>query len=205
MTQDPFMVKIVGLCIGGNQRELARQKNQKKLQEVQKKKGTGDKGMTLEQRKQRDADMMREKQQKAVNKTEGPARCGRETYFFEKSAKWQGVKVGSWEGVRPREHRAFAVEAYFCNGRSIVATQRAFQLNVDVISNGSTLTDTRDELQHKLQHQSTRPLSNWHNLLSGAFNRLSARDSIRGQPEMIEVPCGQTKLSLPPLGQPGIF
>nr|CAD7396468.1 unnamed protein product [Timema poppensis] len=67
------MVKIVVLCIGGNQRELARQKNQKKLQEVQKKKGTGDKGMTLEQRKQRDADMMREKQQKAVNKTEGPA------------------------------------------------------------------------------------------------------------------------------------
>nr|CAD7196839.1 unnamed protein product [Timema douglasi] len=59
--------------LGGNQRELARQKNQKKLQEVQKKKGTGDKGMTLEQRKQRDADMMREKQQKAVNKTEGPA------------------------------------------------------------------------------------------------------------------------------------
>ena len=27
---------------------------------------------------------------------------GRETYFFEKSAKRQGVKVGSWEGVRPR-------------------------------------------------------------------------------------------------------
>jgi len=28
--------------------------------------------------------------------------CGRETYFFEKRAKRQGVKVGSWEGVRPK-------------------------------------------------------------------------------------------------------
>lgn len=45
------------LFIGGNQRELARQKNQKKQQEQQKRKGSNDKdsnkGLTLEQRKQR--------------------------------------------------------------------------------------------------------------------------------------------------------
>ncbi|KAF4531417.1 hypothetical protein B566_EDAN009662 [Ephemera danica] len=56
----------------GNQRELARAKNQKKLQEQQRKKGGNDKesnkGMNLEQRKQRDADLMREKQQKALEK-----------------------------------------------------------------------------------------------------------------------------------------
>ncbi|XP_059487552.1 modifier of protein aggregation 4 [Neocloeon triangulifer] len=54
----------------GNQRDLARAKNQKKQQEVARKKGANDKdsnkGMTLEQRKQRDADLMREKQQKAA-------------------------------------------------------------------------------------------------------------------------------------------
>lgn len=42
---------------GGNQRELARAKNQKKQQEIQKKKGANDKssnsGLTLEQRKHR--------------------------------------------------------------------------------------------------------------------------------------------------------
>ncbi|XP_046662132.1 modifier of protein aggregation 4 [Homalodisca vitripennis] len=56
----------------GNQRELAREKNQKKQQEINKKKAANDKnsnkGMTLEQRKQRDADMMRMKQQKAMQK-----------------------------------------------------------------------------------------------------------------------------------------
>jgi len=57
---------VVGLSIlpcdlnivaGGNQRELARQKNQKKQQEQEKRKGSSDKesnkGLTLEQRKQR--------------------------------------------------------------------------------------------------------------------------------------------------------
>lgn len=42
---------------GGNQRDLAREKNQKRQQEMQKKKSSNDKnsnkGMTLEQRKQR--------------------------------------------------------------------------------------------------------------------------------------------------------
>lgn len=56
----------------GNQRELARMKNQKKIQEQQKRKGANDKdsnkGLTLEQRKQRDADLMRQKQMKAHNK-----------------------------------------------------------------------------------------------------------------------------------------
>ncbi|KAL4131408.1 hypothetical protein QTP88_008724 [Uroleucon formosanum] len=52
----------------GNARDLAREKNQKKQQEQAKKKGISDKGsnqgLTLEQRKQRDADRMREKQLK---------------------------------------------------------------------------------------------------------------------------------------------
>lgn len=59
----------------GNQRDLARQKNQAKQQELNKKKGAGDKsgnsGLTLEQRKQRDADALREKQaQKAAQAEE---------------------------------------------------------------------------------------------------------------------------------------
>lgn len=41
------------LFIGGNQRDLARAKNQKKQQEQQKKKPSGGDGLTLEQRKQR--------------------------------------------------------------------------------------------------------------------------------------------------------
>ncbi|XP_022191856.1 putative SERF-like protein [Nilaparvata lugens] len=58
----------------GNQRDLAREKNQKKQQELAKRKGISDKGtnkgMTLEQRKQRDAELMREKQKKAQQKDE---------------------------------------------------------------------------------------------------------------------------------------
>ncbi|EEB15692.1 conserved hypothetical protein [Pediculus humanus corporis] len=54
--------------LGGNQRELARAKNQKKQLEIQKKKGACDKssnaGLTLEQRKHRDAELMREKQRR---------------------------------------------------------------------------------------------------------------------------------------------
>ncbi|XP_025833262.1 putative SERF-like protein [Agrilus planipennis] len=46
----------------GNQRELAREKNMKKQQEIAKKKGKGGEGLTLEQRKYRDAEKMREKQ-----------------------------------------------------------------------------------------------------------------------------------------------
>ncbi|XP_028149371.1 putative SERF-like protein isoform X3 [Diabrotica virgifera virgifera] len=46
----------------GNQRELARAKNQKKQQEQAKNKRSD--GLTLEQRKFRDAELMREKQKK---------------------------------------------------------------------------------------------------------------------------------------------
>ncbi|RWS09465.1 hypothetical protein B4U79_14027 [Dinothrombium tinctorium] len=53
----------------GNQRELARQKAQKKQLEAQKRKGQhekeSNKGLSLEERRQRDADAMRLKQQKA--------------------------------------------------------------------------------------------------------------------------------------------
>lgn len=52
----------------GNQRELARQKNAKKQASQAKAKGVGDqggsKGASLEQRKHRDAEIMREKQLK---------------------------------------------------------------------------------------------------------------------------------------------
>jgi len=62
---------------GGNQRELARQKNLKKQQEGQKGKGAtdkdGNKGVSLESRKHRDAEVMREKQKKAEEKQkDGP-------------------------------------------------------------------------------------------------------------------------------------
>ncbi|XP_018570653.1 putative SERF-like protein [Anoplophora glabripennis] len=46
----------------GNQRELARAKNQKKQQEMKNKKSND--GLSLEQRKFRDAELMREKQKK---------------------------------------------------------------------------------------------------------------------------------------------
>jgi len=56
----------------GNQRELARQKNQKKLTEQQKKKTAdakdGNRGLTLEERRHRDAEVMRLKQMKALEK-----------------------------------------------------------------------------------------------------------------------------------------
>ncbi|CAG9135214.1 unnamed protein product [Plutella xylostella] len=49
----------------GNQRDLARAKNQKKQQEVAKKKNANEKtGMSLTERKLRDAELMREKQRK---------------------------------------------------------------------------------------------------------------------------------------------
>ncbi|XP_037816584.1 putative SERF-like protein [Lucilia sericata] len=46
----------------GNQRDLARQKNAKKQAELNK--GKRNDNLTVEQRKQRDADLMREKQRK---------------------------------------------------------------------------------------------------------------------------------------------
>lgn len=48
----------------GNQREVARSKNMKKQQEQSKKKPSGGDGLRLEQRKHRDAELMREKQKK---------------------------------------------------------------------------------------------------------------------------------------------
>ncbi|XP_014251000.1 putative SERF-like protein [Cimex lectularius] len=55
----------------GNQRDLAREKNQKKQKELERRKGANEKGtncgLSLEQRKQRDADAMREKQKKAMS------------------------------------------------------------------------------------------------------------------------------------------
>lgn len=59
----------------GNQRELARAKNAKKSMEEKKGQSSsdklGNKGMTLEARRQRDAEMMRLKQQKSeLNKNE---------------------------------------------------------------------------------------------------------------------------------------
>jgi len=60
---------------GGNQRDLAREKNLKKQQENSKKKSAndkdGNKGLSLEERKHRDAEQMRLKQAKAMEKKEG--------------------------------------------------------------------------------------------------------------------------------------
>jgi len=56
----------------GNQRDLAREKNMKKQKDEARKKGAsdknGNKGMSLEERRQRDAEVMRLKQQKALEK-----------------------------------------------------------------------------------------------------------------------------------------
>lgn len=50
----------------GNQRDKARAKTQKKQQEIKKKKNINNDGLTLEARKHRDAEVMREKQRKNV-------------------------------------------------------------------------------------------------------------------------------------------
>ncbi|XP_022655512.1 uncharacterized protein LOC111263952 [Varroa jacobsoni] len=67
-----FGIVLLAAMTRGNQRDLAREKNQKKQLELQRKKGSsqkdGNKGMTLEERRQRDADQMRLKQQKAEQK-----------------------------------------------------------------------------------------------------------------------------------------
>lgn len=61
----------------GNARELAREKNQKKQQEQAKKKAAAEKGsnkgMTLEERRRRDAEVMRLKQLKALEEKQGSA------------------------------------------------------------------------------------------------------------------------------------
>ncbi|EUB59742.1 hypothetical protein EGR_05362 [Echinococcus granulosus] len=58
----------IGCGESGNQRELARQKNQQKQKENQKKVGSkdkaGNKGLTLEERRQRDAAALQAKQAK---------------------------------------------------------------------------------------------------------------------------------------------
>lgn len=62
----------------GNQREQARLKNIKKAQASGKKADDkdGNKGMSLQERKQRDADRMREKQQKGGSGSDGAAGAG---------------------------------------------------------------------------------------------------------------------------------
>lgn len=50
--------------VGGNQRELARAKNLKKTQKKAASEQDSNKGLSLEQRKARDAERMREKQLK---------------------------------------------------------------------------------------------------------------------------------------------
>ncbi|XP_009646948.1 small EDRK-rich factor 1 isoform X1 [Egretta garzetta] len=58
-------VSIVYYVTGGNQRELARQKNLKKTQEIHKGKRKED-SLSASQRKQRDSEIMQQKQ-KAAN------------------------------------------------------------------------------------------------------------------------------------------
>jgi len=58
----------------GNQRELARAKNLKKTQDAAKK--NRDDGLTASARKERDADVMRQKQQAAAAKKEAAASAG---------------------------------------------------------------------------------------------------------------------------------
>ncbi|KAJ8678738.1 hypothetical protein QAD02_014525 [Eretmocerus hayati] len=60
---------------GGNQRELARAKNAKKKDKKAAGEQESNKGLTLEQRKQRDADRMREKQ---LQKEKEAAECSKQ-------------------------------------------------------------------------------------------------------------------------------
>uniref|UniRef100_A0A8C6D6E7 Small EDRK-rich factor-like N-terminal domain-containing protein n=1 Tax=Moschus moschiferus TaxID=68415 RepID=A0A8C6D6E7_MOSMO len=62
-------MKVVGLkgWAGGNQRELAHQKNMKKSQEISKGKRKED-SLTTSQRKQRDSEIMQQKQKAANDK-----------------------------------------------------------------------------------------------------------------------------------------
>jgi len=66
----------------GNQRDLARAKNAKKQQDLIKKKGVDEKGanagLTLEQRRERDANKLREKQAQNSAKNGGASTSGSE-------------------------------------------------------------------------------------------------------------------------------
>lgn len=59
------------LSLGGNQRELARQKNMKKQSDSVKGKRRDD-GLSAAARKQRDSEIMQQKQKKANEKKEEP-------------------------------------------------------------------------------------------------------------------------------------
>ncbi len=76
-------LRISAIMTRGNQRELAREKAAKKQKEIAKKKGAsaseGNKGMTLEARKQRDADIMRQKQEKKAGEKAAAATGGQGT------------------------------------------------------------------------------------------------------------------------------
>ncbi|XP_012265930.1 putative SERF-like protein [Athalia rosae] len=60
----------------GNQRDLARAKNMKKSANKPAGEQESNKGLTLEQRKQRDADRMREKQSKKQQDGDGKVKQG---------------------------------------------------------------------------------------------------------------------------------
>lgn len=63
------------LLSGGNQREKSREKAIKKQKEAEKKKGSNEKGankgLTLEERRHRDAEIMRQKQEKKAEAAQG--------------------------------------------------------------------------------------------------------------------------------------
>lgn len=59
--------------LGGNQRELARQKHAKKQNDLQKGKRNDD-GLSAAARKQRDAEIMKQKQKKANEKMDSKAK-----------------------------------------------------------------------------------------------------------------------------------
>jgi hypothetical protein len=59
----------------GNQRELARLKNLKKDKATKSGETEANKGLTLEERKERDAERMRQKQKAALEKKDGPAQA----------------------------------------------------------------------------------------------------------------------------------
>ncbi|XP_055881426.1 putative SERF-like protein isoform X1 [Biomphalaria glabrata] len=69
---------MVYVC--GNQREKAREKSLKKQKELEKKKVSsakdGNKGMSLEERRARDAEIMRQKQEKKLAEASGGSQEG---------------------------------------------------------------------------------------------------------------------------------
>ena len=67
----PRVSPLIFFSLGGNQRELARQKNMKKQSDSVKGKRRDD-GLSAAARKQRDSEIMQQKQKKANEKKEEP-------------------------------------------------------------------------------------------------------------------------------------